>query len=172
MLNRLKISLILVPLTLTMLVGVYIYTLWSDERERTAEIPFDSTGAMNRDLLEFHQKRGSFPVRLADLEGTVWEEKERIYASDGRSLIHRNYFYVYARLSNHQFTLWAIPIGKEREEAPTFFFIGNPNSKRSWKGPPVPLTDIDNLSLTPTPIKLNLLGLVEQLNIPKESKSK
>lgn len=168
MLNRLKISLILAPLALTMLVGVYIYTLWSKEKERSAEIPFDSTGAMNRDLLKFHQMRGSFPAKLEDLEGTVWEKKERNYVSDGRSLIHRNYFYVYARVNHHQFTLWAIPIGKEREEAPTFFIIGNPNSKRSWKGPPIPSTDIDKLSLTPTTIKLNMLGLVEQPNTAPE----
>lgn len=166
MLNRLKISLILAPLALTILVGVYIYTLWSTEKERSAEIPFDSTAAINRDLLKYHQKRGSFPAKLEDLEGTVWEKKERNFVSNGRSLIHRNFFYVYARVNHHQFTLWAIPIGKEREEAPTFFFIGNPRSKRSWKGPPVPLTDIDKLSLTPTPIKLNMLGLVEQHNAP------
>lgn len=164
MLNRLKISLILAPLALTMLVGVYVYTLWAKERERSADIPFDATGAMNRDLLKFHQKRGSFPVKLEDLEGIIWEKKERNFASDGRSLIHRNYFYVYARINHHQFTLWAIPIGKEREEASTFFFVGNPESNRSWKGPPVPLTDIDTLSLTPTTIDLNILGLVEQQN--------
>ena len=167
MLNRLKISLILAPLALTMLVG-YVYSLWAKERERSADMPVDSTGAMNRDLLKFHQKRGSFPVKLEDLEGIIWEKKERNYLSDGRSLIHRNYFYVYARVNHHRFTLWAIPIGKEREEASTFFFVGSPESNRSWKGPPVPLTDIDKLSLTPTAIKLNMLGLVEQRNTPAE----
>ena len=164
MLNRLKISLILAPLALTMLIGVYVYALWSQERERSAEIPFDATGAMNRDLLKFHEKRGSFPVKLEDLDGVIWEKKDRDYVSGGRSLIHRNYFYVYARVNHHQFTLWAIPVGKEREEAPTFFFTGNPNSKRFWKGPPLPLTDIDKLSVTPTTVNLNILGLVEQHN--------
>lgn len=164
MLNRLKISLILAPLALTMLIGVYVYALWSQERERSAEIPFDATGALNRDLLKFHEKRGSFPVKLKDLEGVIWEKKDRDYVSSGRSLIHRNYFYVYALVNHHQFTLWAIPVGKEREEATTFFFIGKPNSKRSWKGPPLPLTDIDKLSVTPTTVNLNILGLVEQHN--------
>ncbi len=172
MLNRLKISLILAPLALTMLVGVYIYTLWATERERSAEVPFDSTGAMNRDLLKFHQKRGSFPQKLKDLEGVVWETKDRNYVADGHSLIHRNYFYVYGRVNHHQFTLWAIPIGKEREEAPTFFFVGYPGSNRTWKGPAVALTDIDKVSVTPTTIKLNILGLVEQPNPPIPSDKK
>lgn len=164
MLNRLKISLILVPLALTMLVGVYIYTLWSQERERTAEIPFDATGAMNRDLLKFHQKRGSFPVKLEDLEGVVWEKKDRNYVSEGRSMFHRNYFYMYTRVGPHRFTLWAIPVGKQRDDAPTFHLVGTPASNRVWKGPALTSPDVEKLSFTPSSHNLNILGLVEQPN--------
>ena len=162
MLNRLKISLILAPLALTMLVGVYVYTLWAKEKERSADIPFDSTGAMNRDLLKFHKKRGSFPVKLEDLEGIIWEKKERKYVSDGRSLIHRNYFYVYARVNHHQFTLWAIPIGVMREEATTNYLMVTPSSTRIWKGPPVLFKDLDLLSAIPDSKRFAALGMVEQ----------
>jgi len=172
MLNRLKISLILAPLALTMLIGVYVYTLWSEDRERTAEIPFDATGAMNRDLLTFHEKRGSFPETLEDLEGVVWEKKERNYVSGGRSMFHRNYFYMYTKVGPHRFTLWAIPIGKLRDDAPTFHLIGTPRSHRAWKGPAVPIPDVEKLSFTPTSHNLNILGLVEQLNTPTPLKSK
>ena len=110
-----------------MLVGVYIYSLWSEERERSAEIPFDATKVMNRDLLKFHQKRGSFPEKLEDLEGIVWEKKERNYVSQGRSMIHRNYFYMYSKIDPHRFTLWAVPIGKVRDEASTLFLVGSPS---------------------------------------------
>lgn len=164
MLHRLKISLILAPMAMTMLIGVYIYSLWSQERTRNAEIPVDATGAMNRDLLKFHQKRGSFPEKLADLEGVIWEKKERNYVSNGRSLVHRNYFYLYSRIDPHQFTLWAIPIGKVRDEASTFFLVGTPNSDRAWKGPALPILDIENLASAPSSNKLIMLGLVEQLS--------
>lgn len=171
MLNRLKISLILAPLALTMLVGVYIYTLWAKERERSADIPFDSTGAMNRDLLKFHQKRGSFPEKLEDLEGVVWEKKDRSYVSEGRSMFHRHYFYMYTRIGPHRFTLWAIPVGRLREEAPTFHLIGTPDSHRMWKGPALPIPDVEKLSFTPSSRKLNILGLVEQLSRPTPLRS-
>lgn len=164
MLNRLKISLILAPMALTMLIGVYIYSLWSQERTRNAEIPVDATGAMNRDLLKFHQKRGSFPGKLADLEGVIWEKKERNYVSDGRSLVHRNYFYLYSRIDPHRFTLWAIPIGKERDEASTFFLVGTPSSDRAWKGRALPILDIEKLLPAPSSNHLIMLGLVEQLS--------
>ena len=172
MLNRLKISLILAPLALMMLVGVYIYSLWSEDRDRRAEIPFDATQVMNRDLLKFHQKRGSFPEKLEDLEGIVWEKKERNYVSHGRSMMHRNYFYMYSRLNSHRYTLWAIPIGKAREEASTLFLVGTPTSDRRWKGPALPVPDIENLLPVPSSNKLNMLGLVEEPNTPRESKSK
>lgn len=172
MLNRLKISLILAPLALTMLIGVYVYALWSEERERAAEIPFDATGAMNRDLRKFHDKRGSFPEVLQDLEGVVWEKKHRTYVSKGRAMFHRNYFYMYTRVDPHRFTLWAIPIGRQRDDAPTFHLVGTPDSHRMWKGPAVPIPDVEKLSFTPSPHNLNILGLVEQPNPPTSMKSK
>jgi len=172
MLNRLKISLILAPLALMMLVGVYIYSLWSEERDRRAEIPFDATKVMNRDLLKFHQKRGSFPEKLEDLEGVVWDKKSRNYVSHGRSMIHRNYFYLYSRINPHRFTLWAVPIGKVREEAQTLFLVGTPSSDRTWKGPALRVPDIDKLLPTPSSNNLMMFGLVEQLNAHQESKSK
>ncbi len=172
MLSRLKISLILAPLALMLMVGTYIYSLWSEERERSAEIPFDATKVMNRDLLKFHQKRGSFPEKLEDLEGVVWEKKERSYISQGRSMIHRNYFYLYSRINSHRFTLWAIPIGKVRDEASTLFLVGTPNSDRTWKGPALAIPDIENLPPAPSPNSLIRLGLVEQLSPPAAVKSK
>ena len=172
MLNRLKISLILAPLALMMLVGIYIFCLWSEERDRRAEIPLDATKVMNRDLLKFHQKRGSFPEKLEDLEGIVWEKKERNYVSHGRSMIHRNYFYMYSKINPHRFTLWAIPIGKVREEASTLFLVGTPDSDRTWKGPALPFLDIENLSPAPSSNNLIILGLAEQLTTSSTLKSK
>jgi len=163
MLSRLKISLILVPLALMMLVGVYIYSLWSEERERRAEIPVDSTGPMNRDLLKFHQKRGSFPDKLASLEGVVWERKERHYLSDGRSMIHRNYFYIYTKVSPHHYNLWAIPIGRSRQEASTWFLSASPTTDRRWKGGSMEVDDVGKLDGTPSQSQLGVLGLTEQI---------
>ena len=126
---------------------------------------------MNRDLLKFHEKRGSFPETLEDLEGVVWEKKDRHYVSGGRSMFHRNYFYMYTKVVPHRFTLWAIPIGKLRDDAPTFHLAGTPGSHRAWKGPAVPIPDVEKLSFTPWLHKLHILGLVEQLSIPAPLRS-
>ena len=164
MLNRLNISLVLAPLALTMSIGVYVYTLWSYERERAAEMPFDATGAMNRDLLKFHEKRGSFPEKLKDLEGIIWEKKVRNFASEGRSLSYRNYFYIYSRLNPHRFTLWAIPVGNLRDEGTTRYVVVTPESIRTWKGPPLSLSDLNLVSATPHLREFTFLGMTKQVD--------
>lgn len=42
MLNRLKTSLVLVPIAFLLVIGVYIHSLWAAERRRTAELPVDA----------------------------------------------------------------------------------------------------------------------------------
>lgn len=171
MLNRLKISLVLAPIALTILIGVYIYTLWSRESQIRAEMPLEATTMLGRDLVKFHQKKGSFPLSLQDLEGTIWEKKERRYASDGRALIHRNYYYLYTRVEPHRYTLWAFPVGSKRDEAPTLFVSGTPQKGRTWKGPIIPMSDLGSLASVPTLTELGILGLVEQRS-PSQSSDK
>lgn len=169
MINKLKISLILTPIALALLIGVYIYSFWSNERERASGVPFEAYSAMSRDLLKFHQKRGSFPTRIDELEGVVWEAKPRNYSSAGRALVYRNYYYLYTQEDPHRYTLWAIPMGKDRDEAPTLFLSTNLQLSRIWKGPAVPLTDLKELSTNPTSHELGVLGMIEQ---PKATQGK
>lgn len=161
--KRLKITLILVPIAAVTVVGVYIYSLWASERQRTAEAPVEAFDVMVRDLRSFHSKRGSFPKDLKVLEGVVWEKKEgRKFSKDGSGLTHRNYHYIYMPIGHHQFALWAIPMGRRREEAATWFIVITPESQRRWKGPALTPEDVKGLELHPTAQQLNVLGLIEQ----------
>lgn len=163
MLNSLKISLVLIPIASLLVVGVYVYSLWASERKRATESPVEAADVMMRDLLSFHKKRGGFPKDLKELEGVVWEKKEnRSYSNDKRGLKHRNYYYLYTRLDHHRFTLWAIPMGRYREEAATCFLAVTPEMHRRWKGPALSPGDVKGLSLNPSANQLSVLGLIEQ----------
>lgn len=163
MLTRLKVSLVLIPVALAVLAGIYVYSLWAAERKRAAEIPVEAADAMMRELLSFHKKRGGFPKDLKELEGVVWEKKEsRSYSNDKRGLTHRNYSYLYTRLDHHRFTLWAIPMGRHREEAATWFLVVTPELRRRWKGGALSPEDVKRLSLDPSANELSVLGLFEQ----------
>ncbi len=163
MLNSIKISLVLIPLAILLVVGTYIYSLWTSERQRAADLPVEAADVMMRDVLSFHKKRGGFPNDLKDLEGVVWEKKDdRSYSNDKRVLTHHNYYYLYTRLNHHRFSLWAIPMGKHREEAATWFLVVTPESRRRWKGGSLGPEDVKGISAEPSANQLSVLGLIEQ----------
>ncbi len=160
--TKIKLSLIVAVIALSIVVTAYIYSLWSVDRRRQAEIPVEAVAMMMRDLLRYHEKRGGFPEDLQKLEGVIWERKERLFSADNRALNHRNYYYFYTQISPHQFTLWAIPTGKEREDAPTWFLVVTPDLCRRFKGAALPLEQIDRIEANPALKTLGVLGLIEQ----------
>lgn len=171
--TKIKLSLIVAVLALLIVVAAYIYSLWSVDRQKQAEMPVEAVGMMMRDLLRFHEKRGGFPVDLQKLEGVVWERKNRLFSAENRALNHRNYYYFYTQISPHQFTLWAIPTGKERDDAPTWFLVVTPEVCRRFKGAALPLEQIDRIEADPTLKKLGVFGLIEQptINFSVEQKA-
>lgn len=160
--TKIKLSLIVAVMALLIVVAAYIYSLWSVDRKKQAEVPVESVSMMMRDLLRFHEKRGGFPEDLQKLEGVVWERKNRLFSAENRSINHRNYYYFYTQISHHQFTLWAIPTGNQREDAPTWFLVVTPDLCRRFKGAALPLEQIDRIEANPTLKKLGVLGLIEQ----------
>lgn len=160
--SRIKLSLIVAVMALLIVVAAYIYSLWSVDRKKQAEMPVEAVSMMMRDLLRFHEKRGGFPEDLQKLEGVVWEQKNRLFSAENRAINHRNYFYFYTQISPHQFTLWAIPTGKMREDSPTWFLVVSPDVCRRFKGAALPLEQIDRIEANPTLKKLGIFGLIEQ----------
>ncbi len=163
--SRIKLSLIVAVLALFIVIAAYIYSLWSVDRKKSAEMPIEVVSMMMRDLLRFHEKRGGFPENLQKLEGVIWERKNRLFSAENRAINHRNYYYFYTQISHHQFTLWAIPMGKEREDAPTWFLVVSPEICRRWKGAALPLEQIDHIEANPTLKKLGVFGLIEQPSV-------
>jgi len=160
--NRIKLSLIVAVMALLIVVVAYVYSLWTVDRKKSAEMPVEAVSMMMRDLLRFHEKRGGFPENLQKLEGVVWERKNRQFSAENRALNHRNYYYFYTQISPHQFTLWAIPTGSQREDAPTWFLVVSPAICRRFKGAALPLEQIDRIEANPTLKKLGVFGLIEQ----------
>lgn len=171
--TKIKLSLIIAVMALLIVIAAYIYSLWSADRQKQAETPVEAVSMMMRDLLRFHEKRGGFPEDLQKLEGIVWERKDRLFSVANRALNHRHYYYFYTRISPHQFTLWAIPTGRNREEAPTWFLVVSPDICRRFKGAALPLEQIDQIEPNPALNKLGVLGLIEQpaVNLDNQRKA-
>ena len=172
MVSRIKISLVIAPLCLAVVVIVYVYSLWQVDRRRDQEVPVEAVSQMMRDLLRYHEKRGGFPENLKNLEGVVWEKRTRQLSAESRALNHRNYYYFYTRISHHRLTLWAIPTGNLREDAPTWFLVVSPELCRRFKGAALPLNQISRIEPNPSLGKLGVWGLIEQpvINLKSEKK--
>lgn len=170
--SRIKLSLIVAVMALLIVVVAYIYSLWTVDRKKSAEMPVEAVSMMMRDLLRFHEKRGGFPEDLQKLEGVVWERKKRTFSAENRALNHRNYYYFYTQISHHQFTLWAIPTGSQREDAPTWFLVVSPDVCRRFKGAALPLEQIDRIKSNPSLKELGTLGLIEQSVIDLKNRQK
>ena len=161
--SRIKLSLIIAPLALFLVVVIYVYSLWRDDRKRAEDLPVEAVSQMMRDLLRYRDKRGGFPEDLQKLEGVIWEKnKNRAFSVANRALNHRNYYYFYTQITPHQFTLWAIPTGVSREDAPTWFLAVAPDGCRRWKGAALPLEQVDRIEPNPTLKELGSFGLIEQ----------
>lgn len=173
-LTRIKLSLIVAPVALLLVVVIYVYSLWRDERKKADDLPVESVSQMMRDLLRFHEKRGGFPDDLQKLENVIWEKKkqQRSFSVAGRALNHRNYYYFYTRISHHQFTLWAIPTGTSREEMPTWFLVVAPDACRRWKGAALPLEQVERIEPNPSLKELGSFGLIEQPAVDLKNQQK
>ena len=171
--SRIKLSLIIAPVALLLVVVIYVYSLWRDDRKKAEDLPVEAVSQMMRDLLRFHDKRGGFPDDLQKLEGVIWEKnKNRAFSVGNRAFNHRNYYYFYTQITPHQFTLWAIPTGVSREDAPTWFLVVAPDGCRRWKGAALPLEQVDRIEPNPSLKELGSFGLIEQPLIDLKNQQK
>lgn len=158
-----KLTFIITPLMVVLVLGSYFYSLWAAEVKRRDEIPVDGAAALTRDLLKYHEQTGTFPENLRPLVGKVWDaKKDRAFDQTGKVFQHGKVFYLYARRSPHLFSLWAVPSGERREEGVSWFILASPEVIRRWKGPAIPDNQVQKLIPVPSVQLLALLGLTEQ----------
>ena len=161
--SSMKLTFIITPLMVVLVLGSYFYSLWAAEVKRRDELPQDGSATLVRDLLTYHEKNGAFPEDLKSLVGKVWDaKKEREFDPSGKVFRHKNVFYLYSRIEPHLFSLWAVPSGERREEGVSWYILASPDAIRRWKGPAIADNQIDKLVFQPSVQALALLGLTEQ----------
>jgi hypothetical protein len=161
--SSMKLTFIITPLMVVLVLGSYFYSLWAAEVKRREELPQDGAAALTRDLLKYHEKTGAFPEDIKSLVGKVWDaKKSREFDPSRKVFRHKNVFYLYSRVESHQFSLWAVPSGERREEGISWFISASPQRIRRWKGPAIADSQIDKLAFQPSVQLLALLGLTEQ----------
>ena len=161
--SSIKLTFIITPLMVVLVLGSYFYSLWAAEVKRRDELPQDGAAALTRDLLKYHEQTGSFPENLRLLVGKIWDaERTRKFDQTGKVFQHGKVFYLYSRQGAHLFSLWAVPSGERREEGVSWYVLASPETIRKWKGPAIPESEVQKLIPAPSVQLLALLGLTEQ----------
>ncbi len=158
-----KLTFIITPLMVVLVLGSYFYSLWAAEVKRRDDLPQDGAAALVRDLLKYHDQTGTFPEELRPLVGKVWDAKRaREFDQSGKVFQHGKVFYLYSRHNSHLFSLWAVPSGERREEGVSWYILASTGAIRRWKGPAIPDNQVQKLNPAPSVQLLALLGLTEQ----------
>lgn len=161
--SSMKLTFIITPLMVVLVLGSYFYSLWAAEVKLRSELPVDGAAALTRDLLKYHEQTGKFPENLRMLVGKVWDaKKERKFDQTGKVFQHSKVFYLYARRNPHLFSLWAVPSGERREEGVSWYILASTDVIRRWKGPAIPDNQVQKLISSPSVQLLAMLGLTEQ----------
>lgn len=69
--SSMKLTFIITPLIVVLVLGSYFYSLWAAEVKPRDELPQDGAAALTRDLLKYHEQTGAFPEDLRRLVGKV-----------------------------------------------------------------------------------------------------
>ena len=112
-------------------------------RKESKEKPSLAINSLLRDTRTFAKSEKRMPANFKEIEDVVWNKG---VAGAGTRLSHGNYIYVANNYEYFYFAgknsdsyvkvnLWAIPLGKYRDEADTFLMVIDADGEDIWKGP-------------------------------------
>jgi len=148
------------------------YSSYAAEWRAKATVPqIEPILAIIKGLRQYQKSQATFPNSLIEVEASVWKHSNPpSYGVGGRSIVLRNYYYLYTFMNPTRCTLWAVPVGPSTEEANSYFLILTPDDREKWKGPALDLKEAAALSGTPSYTQLALLGMIKQDSVRQQKR--
>jgi hypothetical protein len=157
------VTFVVLPVCILIVIICYVYGAWARAESEKQLVPRLGVDSMVKALRQYQRETGQFPEDFSELDKRIWKYKTvPDFGSTKRTLVHANYYYVYAKTGPLTCTIWAIPSGPKREDGSTLFLVVTRDVIRRWKGPALGKADIDRISSEPTGDLLNMLGMTEQ----------
>lgn len=170
--HRFGFSYVLLALAVLIYLGSQAYSSYAAEWSAKAQIPqIDPILKIIKGLRQYQKVKVTFPPSFNEVEATVWKHSNPpSYGFGGRTIVLRNYYYLYTFINPTRCTLWVIPVGPQTEEANSYFLILTPDDREKWKGPAFELKEAAAISGTPTYSQLALLGMIKQDPLPQKKR--
>jgi|SRR6267142_1959196 len=152
--------------------GTWGYSSYAAEWKARADVPqIDSILNIIKGLRQYQKVNATFPPSFNEVEATIWKRPNPpSYGVGGRSVVIRNYYYLYTFINPTQCTLWVLPVGHHTEEANSYFLVLTPDEREKWKGPTLDLKEAAAIAGTPTYAQLALLGMIKQDPLPQKKR--
>jgi hypothetical protein len=172
--GRMRFTFIIAALSLILLVISIIYSSWSREQKREANMPVPAMETIVLALRTFHQQTGRFPRDFNELDERIWKGVRRAQISpDGKSLNapQSHYYYTLHTINPPDLAraalpakagIWAVPTGERAADAATYFWYVTPLDIERWMGPALTRENIGAVNSVPSEQQLALLVLTRQ----------
>ena len=172
--GRMRFTLTIAALSLVTLIISMIYSSWSRERAREANMPVPAMETVVLALRTFHQQTGRFPRDFNELDERVWKGARRAQISpDGKSLNapQSRYYYTLHTINPPdpgratqpaKAGIWAVPTGERAAEAATYFWYVTPSDIERWMGPALTREHVGAVKSVPSEQQLALLAMTRQ----------
>lgn len=168
--QKFKLTFVILGVSVLLLVISFAYGTWARTQHESEMVPRLAADSLTKSLRQFQRQTGQFPENLMQLEEQIWKHsKVPDFGPSKRTLVVKNYYYLYAKSDPMTCTVWAIPSGPKREEGSTHFLVITPDVIRHWKGPALSKSDIDSIAPAPSTNLLITLGMTEQKIIDQRS---
>lgn len=184
--GRMRFTFVAIVLSLILFVVSIIYSAWTREQSRVANMPVPAMETIVLALRTFHRQTGSFPRHFRELDERVWRGERRPQISpDGKSLVaaQSHYYYTLHVVNPYDPTraaapakagIWAVPTGERAQEAATYFWYVTPRDIERWMGPALTRENIAAAGSIPSEEQLALLVMTRQppSALPSQSASR
>lgn len=169
-----RFTLIIAGLSLALLIISMVYSSWSRERKREANMPQPAMETIVLALRTFHQQTGRFPSDFNELDERVWKGVRHAQISpDGKSLTapQSHYYYRLHTINPADPTratvpakagIWGVPTGMRAGEAATYFWYVTPRDIERWMGPALNGENVGVVDGIPSEQQLALLVMTRQ----------
>ena len=170
--RRFGFSYILLAVAIVTYLGSWGYSVFAADWRAKADTPqIEPILKIIKGLRQYQQVNATFPSAFDQVEAQVWKHPNPpSYGADGRTVVIRNYYYLYTWISPTRCTLWAIPLGPHASEASSYFLVLTPTEREKFKGPPLNLKEASTLTGAPTYTQLAMLGMLKQDSPPQNKR--
>ena len=161
--RKFKITYLIVILACIVALVAFVLVEYTRITSYQALLPAQSLKKLEAELQRYRQINGHFPKDFREINQSLWHKVPGLHLELDPATWQKDYYYyrIVPGADPNQFILWAVPFGKRRAEAESYFVVMTPTWRRCWKGPALPEGKVGAVKSVPAADTLALFQMSE-----------